>query len=429
MELNGFKIERFNIHNLPENVKSSTCPLCSHDRKKKADKCLTINWEKGLANCWHCGEVIQLHEFKKSENKQVKEYTSPNPLKKVDLSDNVIKWFAGRKISQQTLKTMKITEGKEWMPQTKKEMNTIQFPYYKAGKLVNIKYRDGNKNFKLVTGAEKIFYNLDMAHISDEIIIVEGEIDVLSYIEADVFNVVSVPNGSPFKGSVNLDYLDKSIEYFENKTKIYLALDKDEAGQNVQKEMIRRFGSHRCYTVDLSDCKDANEFLQKYGKDKLKQTITEAKQVPIQNVSGAMDWEQELEDYLINGMKQGYKTGIKSLDDVFTTYTKQYIVVTGIPSCFSKEQLIHTSTGVKEISKLQKGDMVLSYSHEKRINEFKKVINTLSNKKHKGKMLKIKMKDGTIIKVTDDHRFFTGSQYLQIKKLLVSLEQIKNKKI
>ena len=31
------------------------------------------------------------------------------------------------------------------------------------------------------------------------------------------------------------------------------------------------------------------------------------------------------------------------------------------------------------------------------------------------------MKDGSEIKVTEDHRFFTGIEYLQIKDILLSL--------
>jgi hypothetical protein len=32
---------------------------------------------------------------------------------------------------------------------------------FMGGELTNIKYRDARKNFKLVSGAEKVFYNID----------------------------------------------------------------------------------------------------------------------------------------------------------------------------------------------------------------------------------------------------------------------------
>lgn len=328
-ELNGFKIEKYNQYNLPENSKYSTCPLCSESRKKKTEKCLMLDWSTGLATCQHCGEIIQLHTYKKNESEKV--YVKPEWLNNTELSDNVVKWFEDRKISQFTLRRLKISEGKEWMPQTKKEENTIQFNYFRDNELINIKYRTGAKKFKLVKDAQKIPYNLDNIRTSKECIIVEGEVDCLSYIECGMWNVVSSPNGSTI-GNVNLEWLNDTYDYFDNKEKIYLALDKDEPGQNVTKELIRRLGAERCYLVDFKDCKDANEYLNKHDKESLIETINEAIQCPLENVEKYNDVKSELHDFYIKGSPPGYKIGISNFDDIFSTYTKQYIVVTGIPS-------------------------------------------------------------------------------------------------
>ena len=331
MELNGFRIDKYNQYGLTEGAKTSTCPECSEKRKpsNQKQKCLSVYWDTGLARCNHCGIMLQLHTYTKKETK--KDYKKPEWLNQTKLSDKVVKWFEGRCISQHVLRVAQITEGKEWMPQTQKEENTIQFNYFRNQELINIKYRDGRKNFKLFKDAEKIFYNLDLAATAKKIIIVEGEIDALSYIEAGIYNVVSVPNGSTI-GNVNLDYLDNSIEYFENKEKIYLALDSDEPGQNVTKELIRRLGAEKCFLVDLNGYKDANELLCNKGKEALKLSIENAKEVPIDGVSSVLDWQDDFEDYLVNGMKQGFITGNASLDKIFSTYTGQYIVVTGKPS-------------------------------------------------------------------------------------------------
>jgi twinkle protein len=58
-------------------------------------------------------------------------------------------------ISVQTLETLKVSEGQEWMPQTNKLENAIKFNYFIGNELINIKYRDARKNFKLFKGAEK----------------------------------------------------------------------------------------------------------------------------------------------------------------------------------------------------------------------------------------------------------------------------------
>lgn len=290
-----------------------------------------IDWERGLGTCQHCGEVIQLHEFEKKSEKKPKVYAKPKWSNRTELSDRLVTWFEGRGISQMTLKMLKITEGEEYMPQVQKAVNTVQFNYFRDSELVNVKYRDGAKNFKLFKDAERVMYNLDWCKASKDVIIVEGEMDVLSFVEAGVLHTMSVPNGSTL-GNSNLEYIDNCIEYFENKEKIYLALDNDEAGQNTTRELVRRFGIEKCLLVDFEDCKDANEYLIKYGKERLAFRLNVAKEVPIDGVSSVNDWKDEFENYLVNGMQQGYKIGIESFDRIFSTYTGQSIAVTGIPS-------------------------------------------------------------------------------------------------
>ena len=329
MQLNGFEIEKYNIYGINENARTWTCPECSADRKKKTEKCMSVFWDTGLGQCNHCGARVQLHTYKKKET--VKEYVKPKWTNNTKLSDKVVKFFEERGISQFVLRQSKVTSGLEYMPQFQKEVETIQFNYFRNGELINVKYRGAQKSFKLFKDAERILYNLDACHISKEIIIVEGEIDALSYMEAGKFNVVSIPNGATLNG-VNLEYVDNSIEYFENKDKIYLALDNDDAGRNVSKELARRFGNEKCLLVDFKDTKDANEYLIKYGKEGLKNTIEYAKEIPIEGVSSLYDWKDDFEDYLLNGMQQGYISKIDSFNKIFSTYTGQFITITGIPS-------------------------------------------------------------------------------------------------
>ena len=146
------------------------------------------DWERGLGTCMNCDEVFQLHTFER-KGAADKVYIKPEWKNNVMLSDNAVKWFESRGISQRTLIKMKITEGSEWMPQTSKEENTIQFNYFINNELINIKYRDGRKNFKLVKGAEKVFYNIDSTVGHDYVVIVEGEMDALSFVEAKVDSV------------------------------------------------------------------------------------------------------------------------------------------------------------------------------------------------------------------------------------------------
>ena len=330
-EINGFLIDKFNQYGLPEGKREGTCPLCSSSRKpeNRKKKCASYDWERGLGTCHNCNSTFQLHTYQRKSNAN-KIYVKPKVTNE-DLGSKIINWFNGRGISQETLEALKVSEGPEYMPQTNKKENAIHFNYYAGNQLVNIKYRDGRKNFKLYKGAEKIFYNIDNIVGYEYCVIVEGEIDVLSFYESGIPNVVSVPNGATLNSN-NLEYLDNCIDYFIDKEKIIIAVDQDEPGLALQNELIRRLGAEVCYIANFDDCKDANEYLLKYGKEKLAQCISKAKPVPLETVTTFKDIEGEVTDFVENGFKKGYQVGLENFDQIFSTYTGQFITVTGIPS-------------------------------------------------------------------------------------------------
>ena len=331
-EINGYVIDIFNQYDLESGKKEGICPLCSADRKpeNRKAKCAMYDWERGLGTCMNCDEVFQLHTFQRKGGSN-KEYVLPEWKNNTTLSDGAIKWFEGRGISQKTLTALKVSEGQEWMPQTSSNVNTIQFNYFINDQLINTKFRDGRKNFKLVKGAEKVFYNLNNIVGHDWCVIVEGEMDALSLYEVGIPNVVSVPNGATLN-RLNLDYLDNCIEYFEDKTKIVLATDSDEAGENLKQELIRRFGAEVCWMADLGEHKDANDLLIADGRNKLIDAIHAAKPVPLENVVTVNDINDELEEFIHEGFKPGFQIGLDNFDSIFSTYTGQFITVTGVPS-------------------------------------------------------------------------------------------------
>jgi len=330
-EINGFEIDKFNQYGLEEGKSQGVCPLCSHDRKPKnqKDKCASYDWERGLGTCHNCNKTFQLHTFNR-KGKAEKVYVKPTqPEEQAAVNDKVAEWFASRGISRSTLYELGVTDGEEFMPQTGKVEHAIQFNYFVGDQLVNVKYRDGRKNFKLYKGAEKVFYNINSIVGYEYCVIVEGEMDVLALHEAGVTNAVSVPNGATLNTN-NLEYLDNTIDYFLDQEKIIIAVDSDEAGQALQQELIRRLGTEVCYIATFDDCKDANEYLVKYGKEKLVSRITAATPVPLENVTTFRDIEGDVTDFVRNGFKPGYQIGLREFDSIFSTYTGQFITVTGI---------------------------------------------------------------------------------------------------
>ena len=333
VEINGFVIDEFNKHGLKEGASQGVCPLCSHTRQPKNQKakCASYDWERGLGTCHNCNTSFQLHTYQRKGASE-KVYTRPTkPTNLNEVSTKVEEWFDKRGISKHTLRALQVSEGSEFMPQTGKQENTIQFNYYMGDQLINVKYRDGRKNFKLYKGAEKVFYNINSIVGYDWCVITEGEIDVLALHEAGIKNAISVPNGATLNNN-NLDYLDNCIDYFDDKQKIILAVDADEPGQMLKQELVRRLGAEVCFLVDFNGEKDANDYLLKYGADDLRDAIHTARPVPLENVSTLKDVEDELRDFVKNGFKPGYQIGIENFDKIFSTYTGQFITVTGIPS-------------------------------------------------------------------------------------------------
>lgn len=332
VEINGFVIDQFNQHGLDEGKTQGTCPLCSSTRKpeNQKQKCASYDWERGLGTCHNCDKSFQLHTYER-KGKSEKTYVKPETFVVQEVGTKVEEWFKTRGISRKTLHELRVTEGNEYMPQTGKAENVIKFNYFMGDDLINVKYRDGRKNFKLYKGAEKVFYNIDSIVGYEYCILVEGEMDVLALHEAGISNVISVPNGATLNTN-NLDYLDACIDYFEDKEKIILATDSDEAGIALQTELIRRLGSEVCFLATFDDCKDANEYLIKHGPEKLVSRITNAKPVPLENVTTFRDIEDEITDFVRNGFKPGFQVGLSNFDDIFSTYTGQFITVTGIPS-------------------------------------------------------------------------------------------------
>jgi len=315
------------IYSYEPNGERSLCPECSHTRKKKADKCLAWDKKENRGFCHNCGTAF--FEYKPYEPKQ---YTVPEWENKTDLTDGAVKYFEGRMISQATLMKMRVYSDVAYMPQKEATVGVICFPYFYDGKLINIKYRSKDKAFKLVSGAELIFWNIDCLSKSDSVIITEGEIDALTFIQAGFDNTMSVPNGA----NKNLEYLDNCINLFESIKNIYIATDQDSKGIELRDELIRRFGPERCYIVSFKDCKDANEYLVKYG-EAVKDLIKEAKPVPVKGIVEAGNIYSDIRELFDNGVQKGLDLKHPEIDKHITWETGRLAIVTGIPSSGKSE--------------------------------------------------------------------------------------------
>jgi intein/homing endonuclease len=98
----------------------------------------------------------------------------------------------------------------------------------------------------------------------------------------------------------------------------------------------------------------------------------------------------------------------------------RFLIFYGGAGCFKEDQLIETINGAVKIKDLSNNDMVLSMDHKQNKASYKRVIKV--HKNQSDKIIHIKMKDGTVIKVTPDHKFYYGGLYVKIKDILLSLQ-------
>jgi twinkle protein len=309
------------------------CPKCSEKRKKYNDPCLSVNTDSGIWHCFNCEWSGSLRG-KDIENKKIYIRPSQETLAVLAILDNneAVEYLKKRGLSLQTILRNKIGYSVQYIPKFKQQCDCIQFPYFYGNQLVNIKYRTiEGKGFAMESGAEIILYGLN--DIQETTIIVEGEIDKLSFEEAGFINCISVPTGGSNKG---LNFLD--IPEIKRVKKFIIAVDKDSTGEGLKMELIARLGSFRCFYVTWpEDCKDANEVLVKYGVESLRNIILLAKEVPIDGVYSAIDYQEELDSIFDNGYRKGISTGWYDLDKYFTVKSKELTTITGYPGSGKSE--------------------------------------------------------------------------------------------
>lgn len=308
------------------------CPQCHEQRSDKRDKSLSVNLTLGLAYCHYCNWTVKV-----PDNAAAKYQKQEAPIThEAHLDDKVVRWFKDQRgISASTLMAAGVTSAEQFMPQTKSKALCAAFNYYHEKRVVNVKYRDiAAKHFRMVAGAEMIPYNINAVAGEPTCVIVEGEIDALSFVEAGVESVVSVPAGA----NTNLGWLDDFVDsHFADKETIYICTDNDPKGKTLAQELIRRLGADRCAKVDLMQYKDANEALLGAGKEFLTDAINNAEPVELEGVFTASSVREEMGIIFRNGLGKAADTGWENLDKICSFEPGRLMVVTGIPGSGKSE--------------------------------------------------------------------------------------------
>ncbi len=309
----------------------TTCPQCSHERKKKTDKCLAVNIQERTWFCHHCAWAGSLGSGKYTGGAKRSEPVELNRPEN-NLTDNILKWFAERGIPRDVLERNRV--GME----TRHGVDYISFNYYVNGKCVNSKMRSLNKDFTQTPNGFRTVYKFDDLADRKTAIITEGEIDALSYEAVGIVNAVSVPDGainpSALRIETKMQFLENCIEAFDNLDEIILSCDYDPPGMRLTEELARRLGRERCKVVKYPEgCKDANDVLIKHGPAALYECVANAEPYPLEGVVNLTDSIEKLLELRVNGFPDGAVTNeFTTFDGIFKFFPGQLTIVTGIPS-------------------------------------------------------------------------------------------------
>jgi len=316
------------------------CPFCLPERKKKNIKDMVLTRKDDGAVVYHCHHCFADGSVQpKKLERKLSAVPSPTITSEV-LGEKHYAYLATRGISREVADRAKLFSANKWFAKLGRTTDAVGFPYFRNGALVAAKYRSiEEKDFTQEGGGAHDFCGLEHVTKGEPLVIVEGEMDCLSAMQAGLNNVVSVPSGAPIKvadGKV-LPSEDKRFAYVWNAREIIdaapyvvLATDQDTPGQALAEELARRIGKEKCRVAKFSK-KDLNEVLLD-DPAQVSTVISSAEPYPISGISEADKFKQSIEDLYTKGNGRGTSTGYPSLDEIYTVGSGQLTVVTGYPS-------------------------------------------------------------------------------------------------
>lgn len=267
------------------------CPYCGGGRHKDKQT-FAIDLKTGQYNCkrgscnakgnmitlakdfddFDLGIDVQRHYNIKDYNSQFKKFKDAH--KEIESKDGAIKFLKSRGISEQVCRKYEIST-------QNKDSSVITFPFKdESGNVRFIKYRNtdpekikkGSKEW-CEKGCMPILFGMNHCEGFVRLVVTEGQIDSLSLTEAGIQNAVSVPTGK--NGFTWVPHCWDWISKFQ----LIVVFGDNENGEiTLAKELSLRFKS-KVKVVrpeDYQGCKDANEILQKYGKEALVKAVENA---------------------------------------------------------------------------------------------------------------------------------------------------------
>jgi len=325
------------------------CPECRHLREKNTnDKSLSLKVDAsgGQYLCHHCGtqggwmteDTLNFSSIPRSP-------TTPATIKvATDTNPTVTAYLRSRNISDEVIAEHTVQGDYHFNGQM---IPAVGFPYREEGEVSAIKWRSADDTTKLYSQQNvcEDFFGLERYVPGNDLLLVEGEIDALSWLSCELpknLTVLSIPNGAPAKvkdhkilpsEDKRFAYIWRAEEQLDSAGRILLCFDSDKPGLALQAEIIRRLGSAKdVWLVDMGAFKDTSEALADKGEAYCLDRLDSAKPLPTVGLYGVAEFRDEFTALYEDGHIQGVATGIPSLDKLIQIVPGMVTVVSGFPS-------------------------------------------------------------------------------------------------
>lgn len=327
------------------------CPKCTPTRRNKRDTSLSVNLDTGTYNCHNTG--CDFHGSITTGSRDWRDipptpaYAKPDvPANPPALGRNARTFLEDRGIDPDLAEGMGVYGNAA--------DSAIAIPYTRDGEVVHVKYRSiGDKRFWSSKDTEPLFYNLDVCKDAPDVLICEGELDVLALATVGIDTALSVPNGAIGAGQNadgKLACMASGQAIFDAAKRVLIAVDADEPGQALAGELIRRIGPEKCHTVTWPDgAKDANDTLMQFGPNGVLQAVADARPVPINGLIYARDVQEDIWRNRHGRQRRGVEvTHWRAFNELYRVGEGHLTIVTGTPgsgkSAFLMALLTHVAT-------------------------------------------------------------------------------------
>lgn len=323
------------------------CPFCDDEKWH-----LYIHSETGAFFCHKCnvkGNLYQLRqhlgdqpvrEFKSTishQKKSVRPKEDLTAMRRALLADEKpMEYVASRGFTEGTVERFRLGLKR------KNGTRFLAIPHFRGGACINIKFRSlppAEKSFHRVEGCESILFNEDAVQNHEELIIVEGELDCITLLEAGYENVVGLTGGAR-------TFLPRWYDLLKGKKTLWLCLDNDPEGQEGARDIARRLGWAKCYNVALPDgVNDVNEFFcqPEVVKEDFDELLQGAELFPIENTlefhTAVERYFRQAEDEVSRDSRGKIDTPWASVNRLVREFRRGNLVVLSAPPKMGKTML------------------------------------------------------------------------------------------